>query len=238
MSISGRAIQDPCVGETAEITREVTAEEIAAFVALVGDHNPVHSDPAAAGLTPFREPIAPGMWTASLLSAVIGSHLPGPGTIYVSQHLRFRRPVRVGDRITARVEVAEILPRRHRVRLVTTCTNQHGEVVVSGEAWVLPPQREDRRPRSGAEESPAPVPPGAPVAQGCTAAEAALARLAVVPFAAWAAGLAWTRCLARGVEAATDALACGQGDLRRLWAFWAGGHPDGRARGASSTPAT
>lgn len=136
----GRAIGELALGDWAEISRVASDGDIAEFVDAVGDHNPVHSDPAFAATTPFRGPIAPGIWTAGLISAVIGTRLPGPGSIYVSQDLQFVRPVRTGERITARVEVLEIVPERNRVRLRTVCVNQRGEEVLAGEAWVLPPQ--------------------------------------------------------------------------------------------------
>lgn len=138
--MTGRTIDQLAVGETAELSRQVTQGDVLKFVESVGDRNPVHSDPAFAAETPFREPIAPGIWTAGLISAVIGTQLPGPGTIYVSQDLRFLRPVKPGDRITARVEVAELLPQRNRARLKTVCLNQRGEEVLTGEAWVVPPK--------------------------------------------------------------------------------------------------
>src|SRR5204863_7693871 len=102
--------------------------------------NPIHSDVAHAATTPFKSPIAPGIFTAGLVSAVIGTRLPGPGAIYLSQSLRFLRPVRVGDTITARVEALEVSREKNRLRLQTTCTNQRGEEVLSGEAWVMPAQ--------------------------------------------------------------------------------------------------
>ncbi len=88
--------------------------------------------------TPFKEPIAPGIYTAGLISAVIGTQLPGPGAIYLSQSLKFVKPVKVGDRITARVEIVEVIRERNRLRLQTVCVNQDGEEVLSGEAWVMP----------------------------------------------------------------------------------------------------
>jgi hypothetical protein len=91
-----------------------------------------------AAATRFGRVIAPGMLTGSFVSGVIGTILPGPGTIYLSQDFRFLRPVFVGDRVTARVEVAERLVERNRVRLLTTCRNQDGEALIEGEAWVLP----------------------------------------------------------------------------------------------------
>ncbi len=139
--MSGRTIDDLAVGEAAELSRAVREEDIQAFLALVGDTNPIHSDPAALSRTRFEGPIAPGLWTAALISAVIGTRLPGPGAIYASQDLRFLRPVRAGDVITARVEVMELIPERNRVRLRTTCRNQREEGVLTGEAWVLPAKR-------------------------------------------------------------------------------------------------
>ena len=126
------------VGDCAEVTRVATDGDIAAFVDAVGDYNPIHSDPAYAAGTLFKERIAPGIWTAGLISAVIGTRLPGPGTIYLSQDLRFLRPVKLGDTITARVEVIEIIPEKNRVRLRTVCVNQRGEDVLGGEALVMP----------------------------------------------------------------------------------------------------
>lgn len=146
----GRSITDLSVGEAAELSRLVRAGDIAEFVDAVGDRNPIHSDPTFAARTPFGERIAPGIWTAGLISSVTGTQLPGPGTIYETQELRFMRPVRIGDTITARVEVVEIVRERNRVRLRTTCVNQRGEEVLSGEAWVLPPKTPVSYPEAGA----------------------------------------------------------------------------------------
>ena len=126
------------VGDRAEVTRVATDGDIAGFVDSVGDYNPIHSDPAYAAGTLFKERIAPGIWTAGLVSAVIGTRLPGPGTIYLSQDLKFLRPVKLGDTITARVEVTEINREKNRVRLRTVCVNQRGEEVLGGEALVMP----------------------------------------------------------------------------------------------------
>jgi len=138
--MTARTIHELAVGDATEISRVVREEDIAGFVGAVGDRNPIHSDPVFAATTPFRTPIAPGIWTAGLISAVIGTRLPGPGSIYVSQDLKFVRPVRSGDTVTARVEVVEVVGERNRLRLKTTCVNQQGEEVLSGEAWVLPPK--------------------------------------------------------------------------------------------------
>ena len=134
----GKTIAELAPGDHAEITRFVDDGDIAAFVDAVGDFNPVHSDSAYAATTPFKVPIAPGIFTAGLISAVIGTQLPGPGAIYLSQALKFVKPVKSGDRITARVEVIEVIRDRNRIRLQTVCVNQNGEEVLSGEAWVMP----------------------------------------------------------------------------------------------------
>ena len=147
----GRTVGELSVGQRAELTRTVDEPSVASFVDAVGDYNPVHSDPAYAATTPFKAPIAPGIYTAGLISAVIGTELPGPGVIYLSQSLKFTKPVMFGDRITARVEVLEILKDRNRVRLGTSCVNQDGDEVLSGEAWVMPSKRSvvyEARPRA------------------------------------------------------------------------------------------
>ena len=134
----GKTIADLTPGDRAELTRVVEQDDIAAFVDAVGDYNPVHSDAAYAAGTPFKVPIAPGIFTAGLISAVIGTQLPGPGAIYLSQSLKFVKPVKSGDTITARAEVIEVIRERNRIRLQTVCVNQHGEEVLSGEAWIMP----------------------------------------------------------------------------------------------------
>jgi acyl dehydratase len=134
----GLAIDTIRIGDRAEITRRVSPSDVAEFVEAVGDYNPVHSDPGYAAGTVFKEPIAPGMWTAGLISAVIGTRLPGPGAIYLSQSLKFLKPVLFGDAITARVEVLETNAEKNRMLLRTVCTNQRGEEVLTGEALVKP----------------------------------------------------------------------------------------------------
>jgi acyl dehydratase len=152
----GKTIAELEPGDRAELTRVVGPEDVAAFVDAVGDYNPVHSDPDYAATTPFKEPIAPGIFTAGLVSAVIGTELPGPGAIYLSQSLKFMKPVKLGDVITAEVEVLEVLPERNRTRLRTSCRNQEDEEVLSGEAWVMPSRTtvvyegRARRPRASA----------------------------------------------------------------------------------------
>lgn len=134
----GLTIDAIAVGDSAQITRRVSDGDIASFVDAVGDYNPVHSDRAYAAVTVFKEPIAPGIWTAGLISAVIGTRLPGPGAIYLSQDLKFLKPVKSGDSISARVEVIDVNREKNRIRLRTVCSNQRAEDVLTGEAVVMP----------------------------------------------------------------------------------------------------
>jgi len=134
----GKTIAELRPGDVAELARRVDMSAIGGFVEAVGDYNPIHSDAGFAASTAFGEPIAPGVFTAGLISAVIGTRLPGPGAIYLSQTLKFSKPVKPGDTITARVEVLEVIRERNRIRLATVCRNQRDEEVVTGEAWVMP----------------------------------------------------------------------------------------------------
>jgi acyl dehydratase len=139
--VIGRTLDELKIGDSADLSRQVSQQDITAFVGAVGDTNPLHSDAAFAAGTRFKGIIAPGILTAGLISGVIGTRLPGFGTVYLSQDLKFHEPVRPGDTITARVEVIEIIAERKRIKLKTTCSNQHGTVVVSGEAMVMPPSK-------------------------------------------------------------------------------------------------
>lgn len=127
------------VGLAAEHVRTVTTADITAFAAVSGDRNPVHLDEAFAATTPFKGVIAHGMLTGAFISALIAGELPGRGSIYLSQSLAFKRPVRPGDEVTTRVEVTGIDRDRGRVTLATTCT-VGGKAVVEGEAVVLAPR--------------------------------------------------------------------------------------------------
>jgi 3-hydroxybutyryl-CoA dehydratase len=124
-------------GQSASVTRTITALDVESFARLVGDFNTVHLDDAYAAGTRFGRRIAHGMLTAGLISTVLGMHLPGPGGIYVSQSLRFLKPVYIGDTITAIAEVVAYEPRRRRLTLRTACANQREETVLDGEAVVL-----------------------------------------------------------------------------------------------------
>jgi 3-hydroxybutyryl-CoA dehydratase len=133
-------LEDLSVGQSAELIRTVQAEDLVAFATVTGDDNPVHLDEDFAKTTSFGGRIAHGMLSAGYISAVIGTKLPGSGAIYLEQTLRFRRPVRIGDGVTARAEVIAIDAERARVTLVTTC-RVAGKVVVEGEATIMVPRR-------------------------------------------------------------------------------------------------
>jgi 3-hydroxybutyryl-CoA dehydratase len=130
-------IEDMHVGDVAEIAKTVTESDIALFAGVTGDFNPVHIDAVAAEKSMFGGRIAHGMLSAGFISAVLGMRLPGPGSIYLSQTLRFTKPVRIGDTVTARVKVVEVIAAKRRVRLATVCRNQKNETVVEGEAVVM-----------------------------------------------------------------------------------------------------
>ncbi|MGQ9653042.1 MAG: MaoC family dehydratase [Thermodesulfobacteriota bacterium] len=138
----GKGIDELLVGDAAEFSKTITEADVVLFAGVTGDLNPAHMDQVWAEGTRFGGRIAHGMLSAGLISAVLGMQLPGPGTIYLSQELRFLAPVRIGDTVTARVEVEEVIKGKNRVRLRTTCRNQEGTQVVDGVAWVMPPKRQ------------------------------------------------------------------------------------------------
>ena len=127
------------VGDTTTYTRTCTFEDIQLFARVSGDVNPVHLDEEFASQTPFGQRIAHGMYTAGLISAAVGLQLPGPGTIYLGQSLKFRAPVFVDDVITVAMEVTAVREDKPIVTLDVVCRNQDDKVVVSGEATVLAP---------------------------------------------------------------------------------------------------
>ena len=135
-----RRLEDLSIGQSAERRHVVAAADIDAFAAVSGDTNPVHLDETYAAGTRFGGRIAHGMLAASYLSAVLGVDLPGPGAIYLSQSLRFRRPVRIGDEVVARVTIAAIDAERGRVTLETVCLVAD-KSVVEGEAVVMVERR-------------------------------------------------------------------------------------------------
>ncbi len=127
----------PKVGDTASLSRSISVEEIRQYAEVSGDVNPVHVDEEFAKKTRFGGRIAHGMWTASLISAVLGTKLPGPGTIYLSQTMAFKGPVRPGETVTAVVKVLKVLEDKRIITLETYCENDTGRRILEGEAVVL-----------------------------------------------------------------------------------------------------
>ena len=127
----------PAIGTCASITRTITEVEVRAFAEITGDTNELHIDPEQARRTRFGRPIAHGILTAGLISAVIGTKLPGFGAIYLGQTLKFLRPVYLHDTITATAAVIAVRPEKRIFTLRTECVNQRGEVVIEGEATVM-----------------------------------------------------------------------------------------------------
>lgn len=138
--MQGLFFEDLSVGQSAETTKVVTANDVEAFAAVSGDTNPVHLDEAYAKTTTFQTRIAHGMLSGAYISAVIGTKLPGPGAIYLSQSMRFRRPVKLGDAVVSRVTVQELDARRGHATLATVC-QVDGKTVVDGEAVIMVPRK-------------------------------------------------------------------------------------------------
>ncbi|MFT9847270.1 MaoC family dehydratase [Aneurinibacillus sp. REN35] len=132
-----RSYADIHIGDTSEIIKTITNEDIVAFATLTGDVNPIHLDEEFAKTTFFKGRIAHGMLTASFISTVLGTQLPGTNTIYLSQNLKFKAPVKIGDTITAMAEVIEKRDDRKLIKLRTNLINQDQKVVVEGEAMVM-----------------------------------------------------------------------------------------------------
>lgn len=133
------AFEDLAIGQSESLMRTVMERDVSLFADLSGDANPIHLCDRYAASTKFGQRIAHGMLTASLVSALLGTRLPGPGAVYLSQTLTFLAPVKIGDVVTARVEVVELVAERRRARLFCECVVD-GKAVLEGEAWVaLPP---------------------------------------------------------------------------------------------------
>ena len=131
--------RDIAVGQSASFSKTITEWDVYTFAGLSGDLNPAHINEEYAKTTRFGGRIAHGMLSAGLISAVIGMQLPGPGTIYMGQTLKLVSPVRIGDTVTASVKVLSIDEVKHRAVLETTCVNQDGALLITGEAKVLLP---------------------------------------------------------------------------------------------------
>ncbi len=139
--MKGKTLKELNVGDAAEFTKTISESDIYLFAGVTGDMNPAHINEEYASKTYFKTRIAHGMLGAGFISAVLGMQLPGPGTVYISQELNFLSAVRIGDTVTARVEVLEIVAEKKRVRMKTTLVKQDGSLVLDGEAVVSPPRR-------------------------------------------------------------------------------------------------
>ena len=138
--MTGKTISEIKVGDAAEFTKTVSESDVYLFAGVTGDLNPAHVNEAYAKNTFFKGRIAHGMLSAGFISAILGTKLPGPGTIYLRQELNFLAPVLFGDTITARAEAVEVITEKNRVRFKTTCRNQDGKIVLDGEAVVMAPK--------------------------------------------------------------------------------------------------
>ena len=136
----GRTMNELNIGDAAEFSKTVSEADVYLFAGVTGDLNPAHINEAYAQKTFFKTRIAHGMLSAGFISAILGNQLPGPGTIYIRQELNFLAPVRIGDTVTARVEVIEKITEKNRVRFRTTCVTQEGTMITDGEALVSPPK--------------------------------------------------------------------------------------------------
>ena len=136
----GYTIEQLKVGQRASFSKTISEFDVYMFAGISGDFNPAHINQAYAEQTAFKTRIAHGMLSAAFISTVLGTQLPGTGTIYISQSMTFLAPVTIGDTITATAEVVEIIAEKKRVRLKTVCTNQDGKEILTGEALVSPPR--------------------------------------------------------------------------------------------------
>lgn len=138
-TVSNHPYEALTIGQTAQYSKRIEEQDILQFAAVSGDVNPVHLDAEFAATTQFGQRIAHGMLSGAVISAALAMELPGPGSVYLGQTLKFRRPVMLGDTITVTLEVTEKNDRRRFVTLDCTVTNQSGDVVVTGEAQVMAP---------------------------------------------------------------------------------------------------
>ena len=145
--IENKTFDEIAIGDTASLERTLTQRDIQFFAVMTGDFNPAHVDEDYAHSDMFHKIIAHGMWSGSLISAVLGTLLPGPGTIYLGQTFRFLGPVSIGDTIVARVTVKEKTAEKHHIKLDCVCSNQDGKDVITGEAEVIAPTEKIQRKR-------------------------------------------------------------------------------------------
>jgi 3-hydroxybutyryl-CoA dehydratase len=141
----GKTMDELKVGDKAEFSKTIAESDVYLYAGITGDLNPAHINEEYASATFFKTRIVHGMLLGGLISAVLGNKLPGPGTVYIRQEINFLAPVKIGDTVTALVEVTELMDKEKRVRLKTWCVNQDGTTVLDGEAVVSPP----KAPKSG-----------------------------------------------------------------------------------------
>ena len=138
--MKGLTMKELNIGDKDSFEKTISESDVYLYAGITGDLNPAHINQREAETTMFKGRIAHGMLTAGFISAVLGMKLPGPGTIYLGQELKFTSPVRFGDTIIAQVEVIEKMDEKNIMKLSTTCTNQDGVVVLKGTATVMPPK--------------------------------------------------------------------------------------------------
>ncbi|HRY13922.1 MAG TPA: MaoC family dehydratase [Syntrophomonadaceae bacterium] len=140
----GKTVQEINIGDTASFTKTVTEYDVYSIAGVTGDFNPAHIDSEFASETSFGKRIAHGILSIGFISTVLGTQLPGPGSIYIHQSCDFKRPIFIGDTITSTVEVTKKDEERNRVWLHTYCKNQRQELVVDGEAIMMPPRKRNK----------------------------------------------------------------------------------------------
>ena len=138
--MKGKTISEIKLGDSAFFEKTLTQTDAYLFAGITGDLNPAHVNAVKSEKGMFKKQVVHGVLTAGLISTVLGMYLPGPGTIYLAQELRFTAPVYFGDTIKATAEVIEIIPEKNRIKLKTTCTNQDGKEVITGVATCMPPR--------------------------------------------------------------------------------------------------
>ncbi|AYD40785.1 enoyl-CoA hydratase [Clostridium fermenticellae] len=139
--MQGLSINEIKLGDKVSVEKTISETDVYMFAGITGDLNPAHINQVVSEKTMFKGRIAHGILVTGLISTCLGMHLPGPGTIYMGQQVKFTKPVHIGDTIKAEVEVIGINVEKNRVKLKTVCTNQDGKVVIDGEALVMPPKK-------------------------------------------------------------------------------------------------
>ena len=139
--MEGYTIDQIKVGDKTSVVKTIGESDVYLFAGITGDLNPAHTNQVSAEQSMFKGRIAHGILISGFISTCLGMQLPGPGTIYLSQNLKFTAPVYFGDTITAEVEAIEVITEKNRVKFKTVCTNQDGKVVIDGEAMVMPPKK-------------------------------------------------------------------------------------------------